>query len=371
MPDRTASSDRVALMVLGGALGLAALTVLVQWLAPAAPTPPAAAGTALPRIPAPPAAGAGPIRALGVGSLTWYASLLSAPLFLAVSRGADRRGWRAPAVVGLFLVAAGAMAVSATALQYRLTFAAAPVAPGLGPWIRAGWATGVLPFLAVGAAVRATDLGFRLRDRDVRAARAEARAAEARLAALSARLQPHFLFNTLQGISTLIRRDPDAADAMLGHLADLLREILRHRDRPWVTLAHEIEALEPYLALARARYGERLDLVVTLAPEARTRLVPFFILQPLVENALEHGVARGPRPVRVELSAAIRDDAVLLTVRDDGPGEGASGGSGTGLADVRARLRELYGGAAALEAGPGPDLGWTARLSLPHPPGVS
>jgi len=184
----------------------------------------------------------------------------------------------------------------------------------------------------------------RLQWEQVQAATLARDAAEARLESLSLRLQPHFLFNALNTISSVVYTDPVAADVMIGQLGDLLRHALRTTDRPEIALSEEIEVLRAYLAIVEARFGDRLQSTLTIAHEAEPLAVPAFLLQPLVENAVRHGSAATDGAGRVEISASVRDDVLRVVVENDLANESpASRASGTGLTTTAHRLRLLYG----------------------------
>jgi two-component system sensor histidine kinase AlgZ len=182
---------------------------------------------------------------------------------------------------------------------------------------------------------------------------AEAAALRAELGALRAQVNPHFLFNALNSIAALVRTRPAEAEAVTEHLADLFRYSLRASEQPSVTLAEEVASVETYLAIERARFRDRLQATVAV-PEASLGLrVPSLILQPLVENAVKHGVSRveGPCEVRVEVLAT--GGALVLRVTDTGPGFDEADaevvlGRGVGLRNVRDRLRAHFGQAAGL-----------------------
>jgi LytS/YehU family sensor histidine kinase len=196
--------------------------------------------------------------------------------------------------------------------------------------------------------------------------------AESRLTALTAQLQPHFLFNTLQGISTLIQRDPAAADAMLTNLSDLLREVLRRGQQREVELQEELAVLQPYLEISRQRFGDRLSVGVVYEDASRRALVPFFILQPLVENSLRHGIESHAGAGSITVDACRGDGKLILTVTDDGPGAtsnetgGVAMGVGVGLTNTIARLRELYGDAQSLDVSRPAAGGYRVRLTIPY-----
>jgi LytS/YehU family sensor histidine kinase len=155
-----------------------------------------------------------------------------------------------------------------------------------------------------------------------------------------------------------MHRDVEAADAMLARLGELLRHTLQEGDRHEVPLREELELLEHYLAIMRVRFQDRLTVVTEAAPETLDALVPHFVLQPLVENALQHGIARRPGAGRVEIRAERVGGELRLSVTDDGPGLTARGGGhafpreGVGLSNTRARLRQLYGDAQHLSLEP-------------------
>ena len=303
---------------------------------------------------------------MGIGTLTWYACLLSAPLFIWFSRKLPlvRARWL-PALAAHVAVIVVLVVLTAL-LQYQLTYRNPRFAPGLGVYIRAALLTGTLPFIAVAAAAQALAAHTRARDRELEAARMKGQLAEARLSALSAQLQPHFLFNTLQAISTLIPRDPVAADRVLASLSDLLREVLRHEQQQ-VPLEEELRVLESYLDISRTRFGDRLTISIAADAQIRRALVPFFVLQPLVENALHHGVGSRAGAGTIHIGAAREANRLWLSVTDDGPKtEPGEPGRGLGLANTRARLQELYGAAATLEYGPRPEGGFRVRVGIPY-----
>jgi two-component system LytT family sensor kinase len=189
---------------------------------------------------------------------------------------------------------------------------------------------------------------------------------EARLAALRAQLNPHFFFNTLNAVSTLAlqgRRD-DVAE-VVGRLADLMRTAL-HEGAQEVPLSTELLFVEDYLAIQRVRFSDRLRVEKRIAPDTLDAAVPSLLLQPILENAVEYGLARDAGPISVTIIVARRGNDLLLEVTDNGPGFPAMRRKeGIGLANTRARLRELYGNRCQFEYGNVPAGGASVRMSLP------
>jgi two-component sensor histidine kinase len=320
-------------------------------------------------VPRPPANAGDVLRMLGVGSLVWYASFLSAPLFVWTARRIplDRRHAAVSVAVNASLIVTLTLLTSWA--QHVVTYLDASLAPPLGDYLRFGLITGMLPFLAVDAVAHAAVAVSRARDRELEAERIRTQLAESRLEAPTAQLQPHFLFNTLQGISTLIQRDPAAADAMLTNLSDLLREVLRRGQQREVELQEELAVLQPYLEISRQRFGDRLSVGVACEDASRRALVPFFILQPLVENSLRHGIEAHAGAGSIAVGACRTDAKLILTVTDDGPGGGAASnenGRGVGLTNTIARLRELYGDAQSLDISRPAAGGYRVRVTMPY-----
>jgi signal transduction histidine kinase len=227
----------------------------------------------------------------------------------------------------------------------------------------------LLFYALIVSAAQAVLWSRRAQERERRALAAEARFAEARLAALRMQINPHFLFNALNGIATLIHLDPRAADTMLGHLGELLRASLDDANAGEVPLRRELDFVRRYLAIEQTRFGDRLRIEENIAADVLDAPVPAFILQPLVENAIKHGISSVRGPGVVTLVAARVGDQLRLEVRDTGPGPGATAevkpGAGIGLANIRARLTQLYPGRPEFVLLAGAGGGCTARLVLP------
>lgn len=193
----------------------------------------------------------------------------------------------------------------------------------------------------------------------------EALAARAELASLQAQIEPHFLFNTLSNIVGLIDTDPTAARSMLLDLTALLRTSLARSRRTDTTLAEELELLRAYLGIMAIRMGERLSWRIDATPDTLATRLPPLLLQPLVENAIRHGLEPKPTGGSLAIHCRRRDKTVLIEVTDSGRGFTAGGAQGVGLANVRARLKSCHGTAAMLALETNPAGGVTARLELP------
>ncbi len=204
-------------------------------------------------------------------------------------------------------------------------------------------------------------------------ARLREQAALAELAALQARIHPHFLFNTLNTISSLVEDDPRSAGEVVQGLAELFRYIFRAADSHPVPLSEELEFVQRYLTVERARFGERLRVVREVDERALSAPVPGLILQPLVENAVGHGIAPLRRGGTVRITAKVEGGDLRVEVADDGAGLQSEAAEcireGHGLANVRQRLMTLYGARGVLEIAPNPGgRGTVARLRLPFTP---
>jgi hypothetical protein len=204
----------------------------------------------------------------------------------------------------------------------------------------------------------------RASERERQAAQLQAQLTDARLAALSSQLNPHFLFNALNSIAELVHRDPDAADSMIVGLSALLRNSLESASSQQVALEEELRLLGYYLDIEKIRLGDRLRVEWAVAPEARASLVPPLLLQPLVENAVRHGISRRLGVGTIRVLAVCEGGRLCLEVHDDGAGQSAGSGFGIGLGTTRQRLQALYGGEASLELMASPQ-GTVARLQLP------
>jgi len=311
-------------------------------------------------------------HALFVSLAFWYLWAALTPLVLMVRKHwtFEGRGWwksllvhvaAAGAVSAVHLLAASALLRWTAVRELQYTF--------LQTWtsiLRGYLEYDMLMYGAILALGYAWDYRERFRDRAERAERLEVELDRARLKAIENQLQPHFLFNTLHSVSSLVSRDPEAARRMLARLSDLLRHTLA-TERQEVPLRNELESLDLYLDIERERLGKRLETVFKVDDAALEAQVPSLILQPLVENAIRHAVSPRHSGGRVTVEASKADRELLLRVIDDGNGlVGSTSGSGVGLANTRARLNHLYGELHSFRAGPGPQGGFEVEMRLPY-----
>ena len=223
-------------------------------------------------------------------------------------------------------------------------------------------------FLAIAAIVQAATYQRRYRDRELDALRLRSQLTAARLESLRAKLHPHFLFNTLNGISDLIFTDPRKADALVLRLAQLLRASLDTVDDE-ISVKQELEMLTAYFDIERMRFGDRLRVTIDADRAAFDARVPPFLVQPLAENAIQHGIAPRASGGAVTLRALVRagetDNRLVLELSDDGVGMPDDMREGIGLRITRQRLQTLYRGAGALTVQPRPGGGTVATIELP------
>ena len=309
-------------------------------------------------------------------ALAWQMSAvvinaLFTPLVLWLARRyrVERQTWRRALPLHL-LVGAGVAAVCTTyhiALDFAFAgnLAALPLAK-LPRLVFANIDKNLLIYAITVVISHAADYYQRYRE-------GELRASQAQLQALKMQLHPHFLFNALHSISSLVHSDPDAADKMIARLGDFLRLTLDSGAAQEVTLRQELEFLNCYLDIERTRFRDRLTTHIDADPQALDCVVPNLILQPIVENAIRHGVSQRAAHGHVEVRAARAGQTLRLEVRDNGRGlpEGAEacrakqGGGGVGLANTRARLQQLYGGDFRFELQNAPAGGAVVTLEIP------
>ncbi|MEO8704872.1 MAG: histidine kinase [Kofleriaceae bacterium] len=223
----------------------------------------------------------------------------------------------------------------------------------------------VVIYFAVLGVTYAVDYQRRLRDRELRAAQLEATLVHARLDALELQLQPHFLFNTLHAIGGLVRqnRGPQAIEMIAG-LSDLLRYSLDHAGKHLVPLDQEVAILERYLEIQSLRFSDRLAVTVDVPRELRSVRVPALLLQPLVENAVRHGIERVVEPGRIEVRAHRVGATLAIEIFNTGPALAERGEHGIGITNTRERLQQLYGGRYSFALRSERD-GVVVKLSIP------
>lgn len=347
------------------------------------------------------------LNLVGIGSLTFYACLLSSPLYVWLARRMPIFGqyWRRNLAIHFLLTLGIVLLTSVVFFQLMIGKSPSPPArpertdsnslpaantssekvmtgqprspapnkarrPDIANFLLIRFFTESLPFWALIALVHAIEFHRRYRQREIETARLQTQLTESRLEALTAQLQPHFLFNTLQGISTLMHRDVKAADAMLSRLSDLLRLTLQRGEKQVAPLSEEMEMLAHYVEISRERFKDRLVFETRITMDAHQAMVPFFILQPLVENALQHGIARRAGPGRIGVSAERFGEMLHVAVSDDGPGLMNAGHEfpreGIGLSNTRQRLRELYGDQHQLTLTTPQEGGLRVELRIPY-----
>ena len=317
---------------------------------------------------------AGPITLAFVEAWAWAAAT---PLIFWLSNrsGALRSPWlRIP----LLLVVGVAIAI---AVYVLLDFARSVIITTPFPRRRGGGGGAFMPlreigrfrflnhfiiYLAVLATGFAREYFLRDRRRQQHAAQLQAQLAEAKLDALRMQINPHFLFNTLHAVSALVERDPAGVRRMIARLSELLRYTIDSHATDEVTVREELDFLRRYIEIMEIRFQGRLQVVFDVAPRAADALVPNLILQPLVENALEHGVSRASEEGRIGIAARVEGERLILAVQDNGPGLAPDQEAGVGLANTRARLAQLYGDDASLRLTNAEPAGVLATITVPY-----
>lgn len=237
----------------------------------------------------------------------------------------------------------------------------------LRQWIGQHAATGLLTYWALVAMQQATQFYEEKTQREIEASRLASELAQSRLEVLRTQLQPHFLFNTLHAIATLMAEDALAAESMLLRLSELLRAFLEDNQGQEISLRRELALLELYLGIQRTRFKDRLTTRIDVAPDALDGAVPSLILQPLVENAIRHGIGRRVGGDCIEVEARREKGTLCIDVRNRNSvlTPGGKPDHGIGLSNTDMRLRELYGGAGWVSLEPAMPHGVVCRLRLP------
>jgi two-component system LytT family sensor kinase len=296
------------------------------------------------------------------GCLAWAALT---PAILRISERLRVGGPRSLLTLAAHLVVGSALCAADARFNMLLSsLMQQPAAPFRLTFLRL-YPVNITCYLAVVAVGHAIGFARMYRERAVAEARLAAELSTARLRMLESQLRPHFLFNTLNAIAEQVHSNPTGADEMILQLGALLRASLQLSEGHEIPLRDEVETLGHYLAIVRARYADRLAVRVDVSANAESACVPAMILQPLIENALQHGVEPLERLTHVWVTARRYGDDVLITVGDDGAGFSGALSEGVGLRNTRARLQTLYGDAASLTLMPRTDGGTIAEVRLP------
>jgi two-component system, LytTR family, sensor kinase len=219
------------------------------------------------------------------------------------------------------------------------------LAEGIAMVIRAYWPFNVVVYVTVLGLYLAITYAREAQRRDLHATRLETQLVQARLDVLTARLQPHFLFNTLHAISALVLEDAQSANRMIARLSELLRLSLSRSGTPLVSLEQELELLSRYVSIQELRFSDQLRVHLLIEPGTLGARVPSLLLQPIVENAIRHSIAAGHATAEVDVRSSRGDGLLRIEVSDNGPGFGGTmpPAEGEGLRNTRERLSQLYG----------------------------
>lgn len=305
----------------------------------------------------------------------WYFWAIIAPPVVALGRRFPIQGSRWIAHGALHFLAGTLVAMVQVAFYawFERLFVQYPEFPGYLPYY--AYTVGMwfhyqfIVYWVIVLASHAFDYYRRYRERETRAAQLETELVRAQLQALRSRIQPHFLFNTLNTVAMLIReRKIDAATDTVARLGGILRKTLDGTGGQEVPLSEEIALVRDYLAIEQERFGDRLQPRFQVSPAAESALVPSMLLQPIVENAVRHGISLRPEAGRIEVEATVSGGRLRVRVHDDGPGlNGGSGRSGlhVGLSTTRRRLEHLYGDDQSLSLVDAPEGGAAVTVDLP------
>jgi sensor histidine kinase YesM len=303
-------------------------------------------------------------------AVEWLMWAAAVPVLISVDARASRGGGAAgiAAHLALFLAAFGVNNAVMTALKPLIETDVPP-----GPFVhelltRASvkLPAAVFVYGLILLAVRWLSTAREYHSESLRRARLENELAEARLQNLRMQIHPHFLFNTFNSVSALVREgESQAATATLAHLGELLRHSVSIEERE-IPLRDELDLLEHYLAIQRIRFSDRLDVRVDASPEAMDALVPPLLLQPLVENAVKHGIDPVREDGRVRVEAAVDAGTLRIAVTDNGRGPEPDGTDGIGLTNTRRRLAEVYGDDTWFALQPAEGGGAVAELRIPY-----
>ncbi|HYG34609.1 MAG TPA: histidine kinase [Clostridia bacterium] len=292
-------------------------------------------------------------QAVGYALGDWYVfAVLSVPVIWLARRFHFEAGkWKRSLVVHVLASVVFSFAYMVLRAWVGCWQSGAAFEEAFRPLLVKTWHFNLLIYWVILAVSQAFDYYRKYRDRELRTAELEKSLVQAKLQALQMQLNPHFLFNTLHSISSLMHKDVEAADKMIVRLSELLRAALESSSTQEVALRRELEFLKLYLSIEQIRFGDRLTVKLEIPPDTLDAQVPNLILQPLVENAIKHGIEPRARPGLIELRAQLQNGDLELEVCDNGAGlkNNVTLREGVGLANTRARLRELYGGAHRFE----------------------
>jgi two-component system, LytTR family, sensor kinase len=310
-------------------------------------------------------------QALGVNLTYYYLWALTTPIVIFVARRYrfDSRRWGialgAHALASVVLTAAqivaGEVILSLLGLRHPAPFGMRIVSAFIF-----NFQSSLPTYWLILFAYLAFDYYVKLRDRELRGAQLAGELTRAQLHALKMQLKPHFLFNTLNSISSLMYTDVDSADAMLARLSDFLRLTLDRELDQEVTLNEELELVRRYLEIEKIRFEDRLLVRVAVNDDVQQARVPTLVLQPIVENAIHHGIAARPEGGSISIVARREEDTLRISVADDGIGPGESQPrERIGMANTRARLERLYGAAHRFSFATSPAGGFVVEMTIP------
>jgi hypothetical protein len=320
-------------------------------------------------------------RSLAINGIDWGVWAVLAAVMIA--NGAPhrlddprRRALRVAVWLATAIVACIVHAATTGALMYHLHLVAFAPQPGGGApplstylrnWITSSLGFNFIIFLMIAGVIHAVLYYRDMRARAVREAELAARLANAELSALRTQLQPHFLFNALHTVSSLMIADVPAAHRVVTSLGDLLRASLDHTARQEITLREELAFVSAYLDIQKARFRSRLAVEIDVPDSLGNALVPALVLQPLVENAIRHGIEPDPDGGTVRIAATAAGSVLTLSVRNDGTSGASAAASpgGIGLTNIERRLAQLYGASQSFAAGPSAIGEFVVTMTLP------
>jgi two-component system, LytTR family, sensor kinase len=312
-------------------------------------------------------------QALRMSAAFWVAWVVLCPLILRIDRrlpaGRDHVTKRLLLHAPLSLMAAALHAYLAYGLGSLLQLELPPLAGPVDMLVAGLTSSSILVYWIIVGVSTALDYQRHAADRKIKALELEKLLAESRFDTLRTRLHPHVLFNALNAISAHVETDPRQARWILEQFGSMLRLSLEHDREPEIPLERELAYVECYLDLQKVRFEDRFEVITKVDPDVLDAYVPTFILQPLVENALRHGVLTRSTMGQILIEAKREDGSLRLSVRDDGPGLpenwDAADNSGVGLTNTRERLHRLYGKNQSLDIAAAPGAGVHVALNLP------